>query len=276
MPDDATKPSQPTVAQLVREGVQRCARRHIALSKGAGGSHGKTDHELIERELSGLTIGAVSASPRLTDARSTITEAAPKLKAQIERGSDRAQERAIASNQRNEPESGLTPRTFLAHGSGTRDEAAARATHTDAAQEAISISFPPVPMPGRRRSSAELLSFLMAAVYARIRYFLIASNQYVSEFQFVVRDATSASVGLAHAGMGWQRSTSLSRRVIAIATAFLLTVTSPIIEAQADEPASKTFLAAEEIETLATARTAILELPEIKACFFLCNPSQAE
>lgn len=74
------------------------------------------------------------------------------------------------------------------------------------ALEATSIEFPPLPMPVRRKSRGEFLSFLAVVVLpvlvATGYYFLIASNQYVSEFKFVVRDAMSASMGSKDTSMG--------------------------------------------------------------------------
>lgn len=72
--------------------------------------------------------------------------------------------------------------------------------------KAAPIEFPPLPMPVRRKSRGEFLSFLAVVVLpvlvATGYYFFIASKQYVSEFKFVVRDATSASTGSKDTSMG--------------------------------------------------------------------------
>jgi capsular polysaccharide transport system permease protein len=74
------------------------------------------------------------------------------------------------------------------------------------ALEATPIEFPPLPMPVRRKSRGEFLSFLVVVVLpvlvATGYYFFIASKQYVSEFKFVVRDAMSASMGSKDTSMG--------------------------------------------------------------------------
>lgn len=74
------------------------------------------------------------------------------------------------------------------------------------ALQATPIEFPPLPMPVRRKSRGEFLSFLVVVVLpvlvATGYYFFIASNQYVSEFKFVVRDAMSASMGSKDTSMG--------------------------------------------------------------------------
>jgi capsular polysaccharide transport system permease protein len=67
--------------------------------------------------------------------------------------------------------------------------------------EAVKVNFPPLPMPTRRGYGGTFLSFLLLVALpvclAVVYYFFIASDQYVSEFKFAVRDAKSASSGAA-------------------------------------------------------------------------------
>ena len=62
--------------------------------------------------------------------------------------------------------------------------------------EAIKVNLPPLPLPAPRRYGGTFLSFLLMVALpvcvAAIYYFFIASNQYVSEFKFAVRDAKAA------------------------------------------------------------------------------------
>jgi capsular polysaccharide transport system permease protein len=70
--------------------------------------------------------------------------------------------------------------------------------------EPIKVNLPPLPLPARRRYGGTFLSFLLAVALpvcaAAVYYFFIASNQYVSEFKFAVRDAKTASQGSASSG----------------------------------------------------------------------------
>lgn len=65
-------------------------------------------------------------------------------------------------------------------------------------------SLHPVPRKGRVRSSATLVSFvlcvLLPTVIVGIYFLFYASNQYVSSFKFVVRDAKTAAAGISQGG----------------------------------------------------------------------------
>jgi capsular polysaccharide transport system permease protein len=62
----------------------------------------------------------------------------------------------------------------------------------------------PVPQKGRSRVSAATISFILCVILPAVifgsYFFFYASNQYVSEFKFVVRDARTAAAGVSQSG----------------------------------------------------------------------------
>jgi capsular polysaccharide transport system permease protein len=269
MPDETTKPSQPTLEELLEEASQRRGRRRDVPSTDAESGGNAALSNLADRETSEAVVVATPAGSQRADSPSPVAEAAPGLDATpVERGWPSAQ--VAASVERSKPEAGLAPFAILRFGDGTRargeantgpsgeeaskqhpptqlpggevvshgraeesqeraqdarDNIARRDQPSDSqnrqsrskvvgreralrrrALEATRIEFPPLPMPARRKSRGEFLSFLVVVVLpvlvATGYYFFIASKQYVSEFKFVVRDARSASTGSKDTSMG--------------------------------------------------------------------------
>jgi capsular polysaccharide transport system permease protein len=244
MPDDATRPSPPKLAELLVEVAHRRTRQRTSAWQDPADSNTASERPAHDpSELRPAGERAASAA----DVPSTARDSTP-LAAPTGHDSDQAQGRARGGSQRNEHAAELASLASpelrdatLARGEAgsgqqapdkpdqpgragdsqnkvalhkeladrqkrqhrpnvARREARQRVGHSSTIEATpISFNFPPLPAPGRRKSRGEFLSFLVVVVLplflAAGYYFFIASDQYVSEFKFVVRDAMSASVG---------------------------------------------------------------------------------
>ena len=275
MPDETSKPSPPSLEELLGETSHRRGRRRDAPSTAADSGHNATVVELGNRKASEAVVAAQPAGTQSADAPPSVAKAVPRQDAAAER--DRSSSQGAASGERGKPEErgkseagGAAALAILQFGNDARARGEAKTrpsgegaserhppTHQPGGEvvsrghaedrqergrdgrdkiarrdqpsdrqnrqgrlkvggqdralqrptlEATPIQFPPLPMPTRRKSRGEFLSFLVVVVLpvlvATGYYFFIASKQYVSEFKFVVRDAMSASSGSKDSSMG--------------------------------------------------------------------------
>lgn len=271
MPDETTKPSPPTLEELLGEASHRRGRRRDAPLTAADSGDKATVVESGNLKGAEAVVEAKPAGSEPSDAPPSVAGAVPRGEVPAERY--RSPEQVATRGGQGTPEAGSPSLGTLHFGNDTPDRGGANTrpsgtvaserqppTHqpigevilrgrteerpdrtqraTDArektarrdqlsdrqnrsgrskvagrerdlprpALEATRIEFPPLPMPARRKSRGEFLSFLVVVVLpvlvATGYYFFIASKQYVSEFKFVVRDAMSASTGSKDSSMG--------------------------------------------------------------------------